>query len=206
MSAFTDFDGQRSFAGCQLDFSDYLYQCDDTLADFSNYRSVIDVAAPGVHVLSYWIDGSLTTISGTSMAAPHVAGAAALVLAANPSLTPAQVRAVLESTGECPDGSVANAPTCTGHGLWDVGGLFGTTPDKDGIPEPLVNALRAAQAAATPPSPPLAPGSRCSPSRGVHWARRQHGDPWDGQRVGARERQRRRCVRRLLRWRNTHRQ
>jgi subtilisin len=153
VSAFTDFDGQRSFAGCQADFSDYGYQCDDTLADFSNYGSVVDVTAPGVHVLSDWIDGGQTTISGTSMAAPHVAGAAALVLGANPSLTPAQVRAVLESTGECPDGSVANAPTCAGHGQWDVGGLFGTTPDKDGIPEPLVNALRAAQAAGTPPPP-----------------------------------------------------
>ncbi len=104
VSAFTDFDGQRSFAGCQADFSDYGYQCDDTLADFSNYGSVIDVTAPGVHVLSDWIDGGQTTISGTSMAAPHVAGAAALVLAANPSLSPAQVRALLESTGECPDG------------------------------------------------------------------------------------------------------
>jgi subtilisin family serine protease len=158
VSAFTDFDGQRSFAGCQADFSDYLYQCDDTLADFSNYGSVIDVTAPGVHVLSDWIDGGLTTISGTSMAAPHVAGAAALVLAANPSLTPTQVRAVLQSTGECPDGAVANAPTCAGHGQWEVGGLFGTTPDKDGIPEPLINALRAAQAAGTPPpSPPPPP-------------------------------------------------
>jgi len=159
VSAFTDFDGQRSFAGCQADFSDYGYQCDDTLADFSNYGSVIDVTAPGVHVLSDWIDGGQTTISGTSMAAPHVAGAAALVLAANPSLTPAQVRSILESTGECPDGSVANAPTCAGHGQWDVGGLFGTTPDKDGIPEPLINALRAAQAAgaATPPPPPPPP-------------------------------------------------
>ena len=39
------------------------------------------------------------------MAAPHVAGAAALVLGANPSLTPVQVRGLLESTGECPDGS-----------------------------------------------------------------------------------------------------
>jgi subtilisin family serine protease len=156
VSAFTDFDGQRSFAGCQADFFDYGYQCDDTLADFSNYGSVVDVAAPGVHVLSDWIDGGETTISGTSMAAPHVAGAAALVLGANPSLTPAQVRSILESTGECPDGSVANAPTCAGHGQWQVGGLFGTTPDNDGIPEPLVNALRAAQAAgsASPPPPP----------------------------------------------------
>ena len=157
VSAFTDFDGQRSSAGCQSDFSDYGYQCDDTLADFSNYGSVVDVTAPGVHVLSDWIDGGLKTISGSSMAAPHVAGAAALVLGANPSLTPAQVRAVLQSTGECPDGAVANAATCAGHGQWSVGGLFGTTPDKDGIPEPLVNGLRAAQAAGTPPPPPPPP-------------------------------------------------
>ena len=52
VSAFTDFDGQRSFAGCQSDFSDYGYQCDDTLANFSNYGSVVDVTAPGVHILS----------------------------------------------------------------------------------------------------------------------------------------------------------
>jgi subtilisin family serine protease len=157
VSAFADFDGQRSFAGCQADFSDYGYQCDDTLADFSNYGSVVDVTAPGVHILSDWNNGGLNTISGTSMAAPHVAGAAALVLGANPSLTPAQVRSLLESTGECPDGTVANASPCAGHGQWQVGGLFGTTPDKDGIPEPLVNALRAAQAAGTAPPPPPPP-------------------------------------------------
>ena len=102
VSAFTDFDGQRSFAGCQADFSDYGYQCDDTLADFSNYGSVVDVTAPGVHVLSDWIDGGVKTISGTSMAAPHVAGAAALVLGANPSLTPAQVRDVARVDGRVP--------------------------------------------------------------------------------------------------------
>jgi subtilisin family serine protease len=156
VSAFTDFDGIRSSAGCQADFTDYGYQCDDTLADFSNYGSVVDVTAPGVHVISDWNNGGMNTISGTSMAAPHVAGAAALVLGANPTLTPAQVRAVLETTGECPDGAEANAPTCVGHGQWQVGGLFGTTTDNDGIPEPLVNALRAAQAAgdAQPPPPP----------------------------------------------------
>jgi len=155
VSAFTDFDGQRSFAGCQADFSDYGYECDDMLASFSDYGSVVDVTAPGVHILSDWNNGGLNTISGTSMAAPHVAGAAALVLGANPSLTPAQVRSLLESTGECPDGAVANAPTCAGHGQWQVGGLFGTTSDPDGIPEPLVNALRAAQAAGSPPPPPV---------------------------------------------------
>ena len=151
VSAFTDFDGQRSFAGCQADFSDYGYQCDDTLADFSNYGSVIDVTAPGVHVLSDWIDGGQTTISGTSMAAPHVAGAAALVLAANPSLTSgAGTSSCSSRPGNVPTARSPTQPTCAGHGQWDVGGLFGTTPDKDGIPEPLINALRAAQAAGTP--------------------------------------------------------
>src|SRR5205814_7365645 len=40
---------------------------------------------------------------------------------------------------------------------WPVGGLFGTTTDPDGIPEPVINALRAAQAAGTPPPPPPPP-------------------------------------------------
>ena len=60
VSAFTDFDGQRSSAGCQADFSDYGYECDDTLASFSDYGSVVDVTAPGVHVLSDSLDGGQT--------------------------------------------------------------------------------------------------------------------------------------------------
>ena len=162
VSAFTDFDGQRSSAGCQADFSDYGYECDDTLADFSDYGSVVDVAAPGVHVLSDSLDGGQTTLSGTSMAAPHVAGAAALVLASNPTLTPAQVRAVLESTGECPDGAVANAATCAGHGQWNVGGLFGTTARQGRDPGAAHQraARRAGGGDAPPPPPPPPPPPR----------------------------------------------
>ncbi|MGH3310157.1 MAG: S8 family peptidase [Streptomyces sp.] len=69
----------------------------DRRASFSNYGTCLDLFAPGVSITSAWKDSdtATNTISGTSMAAPHTAGAAALHLAANPSATPAQVRDAL---------------------------------------------------------------------------------------------------------------
>jgi len=80
----------------------------DRRASFSNYGGVVDLFAPGVNIRSDWAAGDSTTavLSGTSMAAPHVAGAAALVLDAFPSDTPAQVRAYLvarATTGKVTD-------------------------------------------------------------------------------------------------------
>jgi subtilisin family serine protease len=69
----------------------------DARSSFSNYGSVVDIFAPGSSITSAWI-GSATatnTISGTSMAAPHVAGAAAVYLGLNTGATPAQVVAAL---------------------------------------------------------------------------------------------------------------
>jgi subtilisin family serine protease len=69
-------------------------QNNDAAASFSNFGTCVDILAPGVNITSAWYTGNTATntISGTSMASPHVAGAAALVLSANPSWSPQQVR------------------------------------------------------------------------------------------------------------------
>ncbi|MGY1699698.1 S8 family peptidase [Geodermatophilus sp. SYSU D00766] len=72
----------------------------DTAASFSNYGSCVDLLAPGVGITSAWYTGTTATntISGTSMATPHVAGVAALYLSGNRSATPAAVAAQLNGT------------------------------------------------------------------------------------------------------------
>ncbi|XP_030830721.1 uncharacterized protein LOC589938 [Strongylocentrotus purpuratus] len=65
----------------------------DDRAYFSNYGTCVDIFAPGVSITSSWIGGSsaTNTISGTSMACPHVAGAAAVVLGINGTMSPTEV-------------------------------------------------------------------------------------------------------------------
>jgi subtilisin len=76
------------------------YGADDTRASFSNYGSVVDLYAPGVSILSTVPGGGYQRWSGTSMATPHVTGAAALYLRQNPGASPDQVRSYLLANGE----------------------------------------------------------------------------------------------------------
>jgi subtilisin family serine protease len=74
----------------------------DAEAYFSNYGSCVDAWAPGVSILSTYLSGGLATASGTSMASPHAAGAAALYLSRYPTTTPANVEAVIKQSAITP--------------------------------------------------------------------------------------------------------
>ena len=95
VSALADFNGLPGGGAASTCRADE----DDTFAGFSNYGADVDIIAPGVCITSTWNDGGYDTISGTSMASPHVAGGAALYLANNPGATPAQVQNALQSAG-----------------------------------------------------------------------------------------------------------
>ena len=71
----------------------------DSRSSFSNFGTCLDIYAPGSSITSTWStsNSATNTISGTSMASPHVAGVAALYLDANPGATPAQVQTAIEN-------------------------------------------------------------------------------------------------------------
>ncbi|MDR2962687.1 MAG: S8 family serine peptidase [Bacteroidales bacterium] len=88
-------------------------------ASFSNYGTTLDVVAPGDNILSTVLYNGMGTMSGTSMATPHVAGVAALVLSVNPNLTAQQVRDIIESTAQKVGGYTYQSTTNRPNGTWN---------------------------------------------------------------------------------------
>ena len=94
---------------------------DDEKAHFSNYGSSVDVVAPGVDIESAMPDDDYQTHDGTSMAAPHIAAAAAMIKLRNPSYSPAKIENTLK---ECAlDLGPSGRDDEYGHGLPDLGNL-----------------------------------------------------------------------------------
>ncbi|WP_210588297.1 S8 family peptidase [Streptomyces sp. GESEQ-35] len=98
----------------------------DARSSFSNYGSVLDIFAPGSSITSTYNTSNSATasLSGTSMASPHVAGAAAVYLGENPSATPSQVVSALTSA--------ASSNTLTSVGTGSPNLLLQVTPAGDG--------------------------------------------------------------------------
>ncbi|WP_406727861.1 S8 family peptidase [Streptomyces sp. GD-15H] len=92
--------------------------CADQVAPFSNYGKGLDLYAPGVDIPSTWPGGGTVTASGTSVAAAHVSGAAALLLGTDPRATPHAVGKAL--TGRAVDGALTGVPTDTPNKLLRV--------------------------------------------------------------------------------------
>ncbi|KAF9644023.1 serine proteinase [Thelephora ganbajun] len=84
---------------------------DDSKASFSNYGDVLAIWAPGVNVISTWNNGGINSISGTSMATPHVSGFSAYLLGLDSSLTPSSVKSTIQS--KALNGALSGIPSGT---------------------------------------------------------------------------------------------
>jgi len=148
----------------------------DTRATFSNYGSVLDLFAPGVSIVSSVMTGGYESWSGTSMATPYAAGAAALLREKYPSYTAAQVNAAMVAAAKsgsvinpgtgspnlllqieasvcaCDDSNAATLDTCTSTGAC----VFTPIPcsDGDGCADFVSSAGQCILCAPTPSPPP----------------------------------------------------
>lgn len=95
----------------------------DRIASFSNYGSAVDITTPGVNILSCKTGGGYVSMSGTSMATPYAAAAAAMVLTNNPKLKPSEVEIKLKSS--CADMLIKGNDKHSGAGLLNLGILLG---------------------------------------------------------------------------------
>ncbi|WP_329110429.1 S8 family peptidase [Micromonospora sp. NBC_01699] len=104
-------------------------ESNDAKAGYSNIGTCLDIFAPGSAITSAWntSDSATNTISGTSMATPHVVGAAALVLSASPTYTPQQVRDKL--VNDATNGVVTSPGAGSPNKLLYIGNVVPPTQD-----------------------------------------------------------------------------
>jgi subtilisin family serine protease len=123
VSAIADSDGKCGGLGPAPDLKN---STDDTFAPFSNFGPSVTIAAPGVAVLSTYLNGEYAVDSGTSMAAPSVTAVAALMRANSTSITPEEIKEAIVNSGSTPTTACEGGPQ----------GYFSGDPDK--IREPLL--------------------------------------------------------------------
>jgi subtilisin family serine protease len=99
VSAIGDSDGKCGGLGPLLDGGRMM---DDTFADFSNFGPSIDVAAPGVDILSTFNGSDYGILPATSMAVPHVTGLAGYLKTINPHASPDNIREMIINSGSPP--------------------------------------------------------------------------------------------------------
>ena len=149
---------------------------DLTRNSYSNYGSFVDVVAPGTDVATIYPWGPNAYFSGTSAATPMVAGIVALIKQASPSLTPAEIQAVLQATTSTPVSSIPNLwESCTRVGdLWECSGLSPARwPTRFYTGAGVVDALLAVQMAQSISANLLVPGLTVTASDSalsVDWA------------------------------------
>ncbi|WP_131724799.1 S8 family serine peptidase [Paenibacillus solani] len=102
-----------------------------TRSSFSNYGPGLEVMAPGSNIYSTAPNGQYATMSGTSMATPHVAGVVGLMKSVNPSLTPAAARDILRNTAQ-PAGNANQY----GYGIVDAHAAVLAAGGGGGTPQP----------------------------------------------------------------------
>lgn len=108
----------------------------DRQASFSNFGSCVDLYAPGVAITSTWYTSTTASasMSGTSMASPHAAGAAAVLLSKSPGLTPAQVASTLTSAATAGAVTATSASTPNKLLFSDPASAPAPTPPADAAP------------------------------------------------------------------------